>query len=518
MWYKVNELWNKGLNKSQISRELGIDRGTVRKYLQMEEKSFLAWINHPRRLPKKLSAYYNYVKGLLEKAPYLSSAQVEDRLKEDFSDLPQVDSKTVYNFVKSIREQHALHKYKEKQGRQYQKLPEVDFGSEAQVDFGEYNMQTTSGKRMKVYFFAMVLSRSRCKYVFCQCLPFTTQTANYAHELAFAYFEGIPRKIIYDQDRVFVNDENLGDILLTEEFASFSQQYPFETVFCKKADPESKGKVENVIKYVKHNFLKGRVFTDTGTLQKDCLAWLERTGNAKMHSTTRKIPKQQWEIEKQHLLPYNGTPKKPFLQLPQYKVRKDNTIAYRGNFYSLPIDTYQGVGTNILLEDKGEELAIYTLDNELLASHKIPAGKGTYVRNTDHGRSKSKTIRKMHETLLFELGGTQKAIKYLERLEKDKPRYYHDNIRVMLEPVKKASSQTVEKTINFCYENDVFNGYRFVEVLHYYKKEEDGYDAKGPVDIPKIDVSSIDYQAIQPQTSNINIYENMIKDETNRTN
>jgi hypothetical protein len=104
MWYKVNELWNKGLNKSQISRELEIDRGTVRKYLQMEEKSFLGWINHPRRLPKKLSPYYNYVKRLLEKAPYLSSAQVEDRLKEDFSDLPEVDSKTVYNFVKSIRD------------------------------------------------------------------------------------------------------------------------------------------------------------------------------------------------------------------------------------------------------------------------------------------------------------------------------------------------------------------------------------------------------------------------------
>ena len=29
MWYKVKELWEEGLNKSQISRELGIDRGTI---------------------------------------------------------------------------------------------------------------------------------------------------------------------------------------------------------------------------------------------------------------------------------------------------------------------------------------------------------------------------------------------------------------------------------------------------------------------------------------------------------
>jgi len=227
MWYKVKELWNTGLNKSQISKELGIDRGTVRKYLQMDEDTFMLWINKPRRLPKKLSPYYKYVKGLLEKTPYLSSAQVEDRLKENFKDLPEVDSKTVYNFVKSIREQHDLQKYKEYTGRHYQKLPEVEYGSEAQVDFGECYIQSTDSKRKKIYFFAMVLSRSRQKFIYCQHLPFTTQTANYAHELAFEYFGGIPCRIIYDQDRVFVTDENLGDILLTEGFSRFCQQYPF---------------------------------------------------------------------------------------------------------------------------------------------------------------------------------------------------------------------------------------------------------------------------------------------------
>ena len=170
-------------------------------------------------------------------------------------------------------------------------------------------------------------------------------------------------------------------------------------------------------------------------MQKDCLAWLKRTENTKVHSTTRKVPASEWEVEQQHLLPYTDIPEKPFLQLLSYKVRKDNTIAYRGNFYSLPIDTYEGVETIVLLEDKGHDLSIYTAQNELLATHKIPNEKGVYVRNTDHGRIKSKTIRKMHETLLYDLGNTPKAEKYLNRLEKDKPRYYHDNLRVMLEPV-----------------------------------------------------------------------------------
>lgn len=37
MWYKVKELSSKGLNKSQISVELEINRGTVRRYLLMDE-------------------------------------------------------------------------------------------------------------------------------------------------------------------------------------------------------------------------------------------------------------------------------------------------------------------------------------------------------------------------------------------------------------------------------------------------------------------------------------------------
>ena len=64
--------------------------------------------------------------------------------------------------------------------------------------------------------------------------------------------------------------------------------------FCRKADPQSKGKVENVVKYVKNNFLYGRPWYDLQTLQAQGMAWLQRTGNAMPHSTTRKIPLEEW--------------------------------------------------------------------------------------------------------------------------------------------------------------------------------------------------------------------------------
>jgi transposase len=128
MWYKVKELQSNGLNKSQIAIEVGIHRKTVRKYLNMNEEDFHKWIKQGRNLPKKLQLYHQYVYKLLDAYPYLSAAQVEDRLKENFSDLPSVHSKTVYNFTESIRLRYGIKKQPDKEPRQYEKLPESDFG------------------------------------------------------------------------------------------------------------------------------------------------------------------------------------------------------------------------------------------------------------------------------------------------------------------------------------------------------------------------------------------------------
>jgi hypothetical protein len=91
-------------------------------------------------------------------------------------------------------------------------------------------------------------------------VPFTSYDAVIAHEKAFEYFKGQPREIIYDQDRIFITEENYGDVLLTREFSVYCSQMDFKPIFCRKSDPESKGKVENVVGYVKKNFLRGRIY------------------------------------------------------------------------------------------------------------------------------------------------------------------------------------------------------------------------------------------------------------------
>jgi hypothetical protein len=69
--------------------------------------------------------------------------------------------------------------------------------------------------------------------------------------------------------------------------------------------------------------------------------WANRTANAKVHSTTRLIPHEEWLIEKDFLNPFIPLPSQENPGIP-YGVRKDNAVIFRGNRYALPTGTYQG--------------------------------------------------------------------------------------------------------------------------------------------------------------------------------
>lgn len=170
------------------------------------------------------------------------------------------------------------------------------------MDFGQKKLRRGDGTEQKVYFMSMLLCRCRYKYIWFQKRPFTSETTVRACEKSFEYFRGIPREIIYDQDAVFLWDENIGDYIMTQVFSAYVGSRPFRPVFCRPADPESKGKVENCVKYVKQNFLTNRSYTDLETLQEQAEAWLKRTGNAMVHATTCKMPFDEWCLECKELL------------------------------------------------------------------------------------------------------------------------------------------------------------------------------------------------------------------------
>lgn len=465
MWNKVNELFLSGLNKTQIGQCVGLHRQTISKYLSMTEEDFIASASYDRHYGHKLDSYESYVVSELRRWPFLSAPQIHDRLKEHFSDLPLVTPKTVFNFVNRLRLTHNLPKESEKSIRPYEKQPETAYGLYAQCDFGERWMRTPDGQSCKVYFFAMSLSRSRYKFIYFSRTPFTTALAVYAHELGFKYFRGVPHKIVYDQDKLFLVKENLGDLMLTSGFRALVREHGFEAVFCHKSDPQSKGKIENVVKYVKYNFLRCREFTHIDLLNKEVLGWLERTANGTEHHGIRRVPTEEFEIEKPYLMPYNGVPKAPVENLAPHHVRKDNVINYRGNYYTVPTGTYRGHQTLVYLEEKDGRLYIYSHETgKRLAGHELSSDKGRLISNTSHRRDREASLDDYEASVRKELPASAAIDAYLSRLRVHKARNYRDNLQFIARRHKAYSEGILSEAFSKCLEAGVFNGCSLMEV------------------------------------------------------
>jgi transposase len=468
-YHEIYRLKKEGNKVSQIVSRLGIDKRTVKKYLAMNDDQYLDSQNKLSQRAKKLLGYEDFVKERIERCMDASSAQVHDWLKECFPDFMEVSIKTVYNFVSYVREKYKL--LREYEIRQFCKVPELPFGKQSQVDFGQYNMHTSENLRKKVYFMAMVLARSRQKFVFLQDQPFTANTAIEAHEKAFAFLGGYTQEVVYDQDKVLLADENKGNLILTAAFQSYQTHRGFKLHFCRKSDPQSKGKIENVIKYVKYNFLRGRIYYDNHTLNHQAIDWLGRTANAKVHATTQLIPHQEWLIEKTHLT-HLSLPFLVYEGVDSYKVRKDNTISFRGNYYSLPIGTYQGDGSEVFVMQENGNLIIHNNDKQEIARHKISAIKGKLIFNTNHHRNTDLKIKELIELVSEKFSEKLIAIKYLEQVRDQNPRYVRDQIKMVHSACYKYYMHQRDAALNYCMENQIFKGSDFESVLIFLADQE----------------------------------------------
>ena len=82
IYEKIQELKRNKLNKSQVSRRLGIDYKTVLKYWDMKPDGFAKARDHAKERTKKADKYRDIVLESLQKYPDMTAAQIYDRIKE----------------------------------------------------------------------------------------------------------------------------------------------------------------------------------------------------------------------------------------------------------------------------------------------------------------------------------------------------------------------------------------------------------------------------------------------------
>lgn len=511
MYSKIHQLKEDGLNMLQTSKKLNINYKTVRKYWNMSHDEYATYHKKTKTRRKKLDKYKKEILALLYKHNDYKVSQILDRLWEEYpNQKDDIKYSTLRRYINNLREKYNIPK--ESNQRQYQAVMDPPMGYQAQVDLGYDTLKTIDGKEVKLCAMAMVLSNSRYKYIeWFDYSPETRDLINF-HENAFQYFNGMPEEIVYDQDRLIIVNENFGDIIYTAEFEAYRQQKKFNTFVCRSRDPETKGRVEAVVKYVKNNFAKYRIFTNIDEFNQLCLAWLDRTGNKKVHGTTKKVPAEVFKEEQKHLrqVPDKRIPKIPTAIISR-KVTKDNTIRYNANRYTVPLGTYE----------PGKEVAIKTVDEktikiidietgEIIAEHDICHDKGKLIQNSNHLRDHSKKIKEMYENAVDILGDNEAVKTFLKKIKKDKPRYIRDQYSLILKSRDNFSQSDIQRTINYCIKNKLWSATSFVSVINNLDKLNDIY-SKSKIESNENNEEIDNIYNIKTETRELSEYENLTR-------
>src|SRR5258706_15821651 len=115
-----------------------------------------------------------------------------------------------------------------------------------------------------------------------------------------------------------------------------------------------------------------------------------------------------------------------------YMVRKDNTISWKGNFYSLPYGTYQGRGSTVVVrEESGKLIMLIPQSLEELCRHSISLEKGSKIINTNHKRNKSLQVEELMLQVANRFNNPVAAKDWLAEIYTLKARYMRDQLQII---------------------------------------------------------------------------------------
>ena len=351
------------INISELSRETGFDRKTVRHYLARASPP-----ETPRRRTKssKLDPYKPYIRERLAKFPRLSRVRLLEEIQEQ-----GYDGKTTIlgDYLRQIRPAIPV-------------LPELRYetkpGEMAQCDWSECRYARPDGSERKVHCFTMVLGHSRVRHIEF-ALSQDQQTFLECHPRAFEYFGGVPQVILYD---------NLNSVVLKRKtpstasefhpaFIDLRDHFGFTARLCRVYRAKTKGKVERSISYVKDNFLYGREFTSLDDLNRRAREWLD-IANGKVHGTTHEIPFDR--LPQENLRPFSSFPPYIFQKTYPRKVSRDCYLSLYGNLYSVP---WRYAGRYVDVVVRGSAVLV-SADGTAICSHPLLEGRHQRSRRNEH--------------------------------------------------------------------------------------------------------------------------------------
>ncbi|MGW0665137.1 IS21 family transposase [Streptodolium elevatio] len=375
------------MSLSEIARETGLDRKTVRKYLSAAGPA-----SPPRRsasgrsLARVIDEFAPLVDSMLRAEILVKASVIHGRLVAEYGFTGNYQRVKLY--VQAARPRIAEElgiTPKELAGlhRRFEVIP----GAQAQVDWGDEGKILAHMGIAKVYSFHMTLSYSRDPFC-CFTTSQDLQTFFDCHRRAFSHFGGVPMTIVYDRTKTVVRRHVApGEAVpLHPEAVGFAGHYDFEIDVLAAYRPTGKGRVERQVLIVRDHVLSGRSFSSLEEMDAAFAAWVPQR-RAQIHKTHREVIAERAARDHAALKPL---PPRPYLVAERQlrHVAKDCLVAFDGNLYSVPARRVRPRQLVEVRATKSEVMLHATLTDtgtdSLLATHPRAFGRGARVVDEKH--------------------------------------------------------------------------------------------------------------------------------------
>ena len=362
--FMIKDMYGKGMSISEIARQTGHARKTVRKVIAGDLL--------PKRRPpqparaRKIDPYTNYLQRRMSEGVYNTRKLYREIQEQGYpGGLTQI-----ILYVQGFRPPR-----QEKATRRFETEP----GQQAQVDWGSCGYVDAEGRRQSLYCFVMTLGWSRMMYV-----EFTTQgdTSSFirCHQHAFEYFGGVTHEVLHDNLKSAVLDRDAeGTIHFNPRYLDFALATGFRPRAHQPYRPQTKGKVERGIRYVKGNFWVGLYFIDLDDINLQVRVWLDTVANPRVHGTTGETPFSRLPDEQLHPLPAQRFDSS---RISYRQVGRDCLVTYQRNTYSVPAAYVQQ--TVIVKETPAQQVILVSAGGEVIAQHPLLHGRYQSAVNPLH--------------------------------------------------------------------------------------------------------------------------------------
>jgi transposase len=398
-FFMIRELHQKGWTIKAISEELGFDPKTIRKYLKADQ---LPKMKKSSSKVSKLEPYKTYIEQRVKEGTTNCEVLLEEIVSMGYTGKMTI----LRDFVRPLRinpKKQATIRY------------ETPPGKQAQMDWAEVGKYHVDGELKKIYAFVITLGYSRMKYI-----EFTEnmnlETLMKCHMNAFAYFNGVPQQILYDNMKTAVIKHSPVEIKFNRTFEEFLAYYGITPKACKPRRPQTKGKVERVVGYLKGNFMQRKHEPTLKALNQNIRSWLDKVANKKVNQTTMESPLTRFELERNYLANSNLKPLFPIHHWEMREVSKDSFISFDGKKYSVP---FRYVGRQLKMKvTLDHKIEIYD-EMECIATHPLLTGKASYHMNLEHYKGLNMTQKGLptRHTQSPEIEVEQRSLHIYEQLE-----------------------------------------------------------------------------------------------------